>query len=139
MTDASDFVTELIKGNYPVETNEFDISLAQLNADKMVCHSCKVGVLKPRVGQYGKFMSCTLYPRCKHKETPCDKCGSAMSRETKGDYQVCINSSCEHERPMCSNCGSEMKLRRGKYGEFWGCSTYRRNVENNCSYKINVD
>ncbi|SON49032.1 UvrD-helicase domain-containing protein [Vibrio tapetis] len=139
MTDASDFVTELIKGNYPVETNEFDTSLTQLNADKMVCHSCKVGVLKPRVGQYGKFMSCTLYPRCKHKETPCDKCGSAMSRETKDDYQVCINSSCEHERPMCLNCGNEMKLRRGKYGEFWGCSTYRRNVENNCSNKINVD
>lgn len=138
MTDASDFVAELIQDDYPVETNEFDVSLTQLNADKTVCHSCKVGALKPRVGQYGTFMSCTLYPRCKYKETPCDKCGSAMSRETKDDYQVCINSSCEHERPVCLNCGSEMKLRNGKYGAFWGCSTYRRNVENNCSYKINV-
>ncbi|MCG9626914.1 UvrD-helicase domain-containing protein [Vibrio mediterranei] len=138
MTDASDFVTELIKGDYPVETNEFDVSLTQLEADKTVCHSCKIGVLKPRVGQYGRFMSCTLFPRCKHKETPCDKCGSPMSHEIKEGYQVCINSSCEHERPVCLNCGSEMKLRRGKYGAFWGCSTYRRNVENNCSYKINA-
>lgn len=138
MTDASDFITELIEEDYPVETNEFDVSLTQLKADKTVCQSCKVGVLKPRVGQYGKFMSCTLYPRCKHKETPCDKCGSPMSQEIKEGYQVCINSSCEHERPVCLNCGSEMKLRRGKYGAFWGCSTYRRNAENNCSYKINA-
>ncbi|USD59206.1 UvrD-helicase domain-containing protein [Vibrio sp. SCSIO 43140] len=138
MTDASDFITELIKGDYPVETNEFDVSLTQLKADKTVCHSCKVGVLKPRVGQYGKFMSCTLFPRCKHKETPCDKCGSPMTHDIKEGYQVCINSSCEHERPVCLNCGSEMKLRRGKYGAFWGCSTYRRNIENNCSYKINA-
>ncbi|MFA0084453.1 UvrD-helicase domain-containing protein [Vibrio sp. 10N.261.51.F12] len=136
MTDASEFVTELLKEKYPVNIDEFDVSLMQQEADQTVCHSCKVGILKPRVGNYGKFMSCTLYPRCKHKETPCDKCESPMTRKSKEGYQACINSSCEHERPVCLNCGSEMKLRRGKYGAFWGCSTYRRNVENNCSYKI---
>ena len=28
--------------------------------------------------------------------------------------------------PNCPRCGREMRLRRGKYGSFWGCSTYPR-------------
>ena len=26
--------------------------------------------------------------------------------------------------PLCGQCGKKMKLRNGKYGEFWGCSGY---------------
>ena len=26
--------------------------------------------------------------------------------------------------PICSKCGKEMKLRNGKFGEFWGCAGY---------------
>ncbi|MUK70044.1 UvrD-helicase domain-containing protein [Aliivibrio fischeri] len=137
MMDASEFVTELIKAKYPVETNEFDVSLIQKEAEKITCHQCGSGVLRPKAGQYGKFMSCSLYPRCKHKETPCTKCGSPMAHDATNSYQVCIDVSCGDKRPLCQNCGSEMKLRQGKYGAFWGCSTYRKNYESNCSYKQN--
>lgn len=30
----------------------------------------------------------------------------------------------ENIRNKCPFCGSELVLRKGKYGEFWGCSTY---------------
>ncbi|WP_254105408.1 topoisomerase DNA-binding C4 zinc finger domain-containing protein [Aliivibrio fischeri] len=139
MMDASEFVTEFIKAKYPVETNEFDVSLIQKEAEKITCHQCGSGVLRPKAGQYGKFMSCSLYPRCKHKETPCTKCGSPMAHDATNSYQVCIDVSCSDKRPLCQNCGSEMKLRQGKYGAFWGCSTYRKNYESNCSYKKNCE
>ncbi|HHC6598444.1 TPA: UvrD-helicase domain-containing protein [Vibrio parahaemolyticus] len=135
MMDVSEFVTELIKAKYPVETNEFNVSLIQKEAEKISCHQCGEGTLRLKVGQYGKFMSCSLYPRCKNKETPCSKCGSPMSRDIKSGFQVCIDESCRDERPLCENCGSEMKLWKGKYGNFWGCSTYRKGTENTCSYK----
>lgn len=135
MMDVSEFVTELIKSKYPVETNEFNVSLIQKEAEKISCHQCGEGTLRLKVGQYGKFMSCSLYPRCKNKETPCSKCGSPMSRDIKSSFQVCIDESCKDERPLCENCGSEMKLWKGKYGNFWGCSTYRKGTENTCSYK----
>ncbi|WP_456294875.1 UvrD-helicase domain-containing protein [Vibrio sp. AK197] len=136
MMDASEFVTELLKKKYPIETEEFDVSLIQLEAEKITCHSCGTGILRPKVGQYGKFLSCSLYPRCKHKETPCTKCGSPMSRDIKEGFQVCIDTSCGDERPICK-CGNEMKMRNGKYGKFWSCSTYRKNADKNCSYKVN--
>ncbi|MGL1462269.1 UvrD-helicase domain-containing protein [Vibrio parahaemolyticus] len=135
MMDASDFVTELIKAKYPVETNEFDVSLIQKESDKISCHQCGEGTLRPKSGQYGKFLSCSLYPRCKNKETPCSKCGSPMSRGIKSGFQVCIDKSCNDERPICKNCGGEMKLWEGKYGNFWGCSTYQKGTTNTCTYK----
>lgn len=136
MMDASEFVTELVKERYLVETNEFDVSIIQQQAEKISCHCCGEGTLRLKVGQYGKFMSCSLYPRCKNKETPCIKCGSPMSRDIKSGLQVCIDESCSDERPLCQNCGSEMKLWKGKYSNFWGCSTYRKGMDGSCSFKL---
>lgn len=28
------------------------------------------------------------------------------------------------QRPKCSKCGKQMKLRKGRYGDFLGCSNY---------------
>lgn len=30
------------------------------------------------------------------------------------------------QQPRCEKCGSEMKLKRGRHGRFWGCSSYPR-------------
>ncbi|MCG9648780.1 UvrD-helicase domain-containing protein [Vibrio brasiliensis] len=139
MTDVSDFVIELMKQKYYVETDEFDASLVQKLFEQISCSSCKTGILKERVGQYGKFMSCSFYPRCKHKETPCDQCGSPMSSTSKLGFQECINEECGDIRPLCQRCGSEMKLRKGQFGQFWSCSTYRKDKDKNCGYTQNVD
>ncbi|TKF74941.1 AAA family ATPase [Vibrio kanaloae] len=137
MTDVSDFVVELIKNKYFVDTDEFDASFVQKLFEQIFCNSCKTGVLKERVSRYGKFLSCSFYPRCKHKETPCSHCGSPMSSTTKPGFQECINEECGDIRPLCKRCGSEMKLRNGKYGQFWSCSTYRKNADKNCGYTLN--
>ena len=139
MTDVSDFVVELIKHRYLVDTDEFDASFVQKLFEQISCSSCKTGILKERVSRYGKFLSCSFYPRCKHKETPCAQCGNPMSSTIKPCYQVCINEECGDTRPVCKKCGSEMKLRNGKYGQFWSCSTYRKDADKNCGYTENAN
>ena len=34
---------------------------------------------------------------------------------------------------ICSRCGKQMKLRNGRFGEFWGCSGYP-----GCNYTMNI-
>ncbi|EHH1077591.1 UvrD-helicase domain-containing protein [Vibrio parahaemolyticus] len=136
MTDVSEFVLELMKDCYSVNLGEFDTSRLQQETEKMMCHQCGVGVMHPKAGQYGHFFSCSLYPRCRSKETPCTTCGSPMTRSFKTGYQVCINTECSEERPICKQCGSEMKMRHSQFGAFWGCSSYRKGMKGSCSYKI---
>ena len=35
--------------------------------------------------------------------------------------------------PLCRQCGKQMKIRNGKYGEFWGCSGYPE-----CSFTMDI-
>lgn len=37
---------------------------------------------------------------------------------------------------VCSACGSDMIKRKGKYGEFWGCSSYSKS--NPCKGNPNI-
>ncbi|EGU39464.1 topoisomerase DNA-binding C4 zinc finger domain-containing protein [Vibrio scophthalmi] len=69
MTDVSDFVVELIKHRYLLDTDEFDASFVQKLFEQISCSSCKTGILKERVSRYGKFLSCSFYPPCKNKVT----------------------------------------------------------------------
>lgn len=39
----------------------------------------------------------------------------------------------EKKIPVCSKCGSRMVIRKGKYGEFWGCAGYPK-----CTNTINI-
>ncbi|HFQ4953183.1 TPA: UvrD-helicase domain-containing protein [Vibrio vulnificus] len=138
MTDVSEFVVELLESKYPIETDEFETSFVQKLFEQISCHRCKTGTLQERVSEFGKFYSCSLYPRCKHKETPCDCCGQPMSCSKKQGYQVCINDACGAVRPLCQRCGSEMKLRDGQYGPFWSCTNYRKSADLNCGYTLKV-
>ncbi|MGF1910454.1 hypothetical protein L4C38_13485 [Vibrio kasasachensis] len=134
MTDASGFVVELIKHRYLVDTGEFDATFVQKLFEQISCSSSKTGILKERVSRYGKFLSCSFDPRCKHKETPCMQCGNPMNSTIKPGYQVCINEECGDTRSVCKKCGSEMKLRNEPHGVFWGCTTYRKNADKSCGY-----
>jgi DNA topoisomerase I len=67
------------------------------------CPKCKKGDLVIRTGRFGKFISCSLFPDCKHTDT----------------YKEII------EGAKCEDCGGEVvvkKTRRGK--NFYGCGNY---------------
>jgi DNA topoisomerase-1 len=67
------------------------------------CPTCKEGELVIRVGRFGKFISCSRFPDCKHTEKFVEKVGMKCPECAKGDVII-------------------KKTRRGK--KFFGCSRY---------------
>jgi len=67
------------------------------------CPTCKKGELVIRVGRFGKFISCSRFPDCKHTEKYVEKIGMKCPECGKGDVII-------------------KKTGRGK--RFFGCSRY---------------
>ena len=66
------------------------------------CPLCKEGDLVIRVGRFGKFISCSRFPECKHTAPYIEK----------------INIK-------CPDCGGDVVIKRTKRGkQFFGCSNY---------------
>lgn len=79
-----------------------------------VCELCgKPMVIK--LGRFGKFFSCSDYPTCKHAK-PFDADPKEM--------QELEELQKKFEGKVCSKCGKPMEVKRGKYGEFLGCTGY---------------
>ena len=66
------------------------------------CPDCKDGELVVRTGRFGKFISCSLFPECKHTEKFLDKVGIKCPDCKEGDVIV----------------------KKAKRGNFFGCSRY---------------
>jgi len=135
MADSSVFVKELIE-EHDVELNEFAITVNQTIADQIRCSVCKTGTLKSRLGRYGRFYSCSHFPRCDHKERACAVCESAMSKHKYQGFKTCLNPSCDNILPLCDQCGAEMVLRKGRNGEFWGCRNFNGNDQLSCKNSV---
>jgi DNA topoisomerase I len=67
-----------------------------------------------RWGRFGKFMACGGYPECKNT--------MELTREHAPD-EVAVQVP-EVEKENCEKCGRPMVLKKGRYGEFLGCSGY---------------
>jgi len=138
MTEASTFVTELLVDKYPLEFNEFDTELSQKFAQDLTCPKCMTGHLVPQESEHGAFYGCSHFPRCKHTEDGCRKCGLPMKRGE--GLRVCIDESCGERSPVCKRCSAEMRIRKGPRGEFWGCKNYRYEEEAvRCVYTCNLE
>ena len=73
-----------------------------------------------KLGRYGKFLSCSNYPKCKNAK-PLDKGTSPGGIEQKPIDPELIKKLAGRK---CDKCGAQMEVRRGRYGEFLGCSNY---------------
>ncbi len=135
MLEASPFVSELL-AEHDIEVDEFTISVDQSIVEQISCQLCETGTLQARTGHYGAFYSCSHFPRCDHKEKACAQCGSAMTKKRYSGFKSCLNASCETMLPLCQQCGAEMVLRKGRQGEFWGCSNYRGNEQVSCKNTV---
>ena len=67
------------------------------------CPDCKEGELVIRTGRFGKFISCSRFPECKHTEKYLQKVGV-----------------------ICPDCkkGEVIIKKTGKGRQFFGCSLY---------------
>jgi DNA topoisomerase-1 len=83
-----------------------------------ICPDCgdKLGgKLIEREGKYGKFISCSKYPKCKFVK----KTAEREAREKTG--VACPR--CKNGSPAGAKAG-EIVERRGRFGSFYSCSNY---------------
>jgi len=67
------------------------------------CPDCEKGELVVRTGRFGKFISCSLFPECKHTEKFLEKVGIKCPKCNKGEVII---------------------KKTGKGRKFFGCSRY---------------
>lgn len=75
------------------------------------CPQCG-GKLAERKGKFGRFMGCTNYPQCRYTYNLDDR---GQERRVKPDTPA---------ENICPECGSLLMERKGKYGSFFGCTSY---------------
>lgn len=133
MRKCSPFVQELVKGEYPLDLDEFAVSSEQLHALEANCPVCKQGHLVARTNKTSGaiFMGCTNYPRCDHTENSCQRCDAPM--ETVGRFRRCVKTSCGWWIAICPISGGEMSYKHAF--KFWGCSDYRGDDPKSCRHK----
>ncbi len=133
MTNASEFLVELLKNKYPLVLDDFETSLEQASFERIRCVKCKTGTL---VAVQGKsFYGCSNYPLCNHTESGCQACGNPMQRA--GRFKICLDPDCESWMPVCPKCGADMVQRKGRYGAFWGCKNFRGDDDISCRHTEN--
>ncbi len=79
-----------------------------------ICEKCGSPMVK-KLGRFGKFLSCSNYPECKHAKP---------IGETKEEEKEFEDLQKKLGGKKCSKCGGEMEVKKGRYGEFLGCSNY---------------
>lgn len=120
-TAPSDFITELLAPKY--EINIVSKTFQEQYRKIFKCPNCEDGYLRLISGKFGEFYLCSTGQGCDvGKARVCTKC-RAPSIDTR-DASVCNNISCRNTMKICDKCGRPMKIRDGKFGQFWGCSGY---------------
>ncbi|MDD5100174.1 MAG: type I DNA topoisomerase [Syntrophales bacterium] len=88
----------------------------------LICEKCG----KPMVikwGKNGRFLACTNYPDCKNTMN--------FTRGENGEIQP---EEKQTTNVSCPLCGKPMSMRKGRFGQFLGCTGYPE-----CKHTINVD
>ncbi len=94
------------------------------------CENCGSGMVI-KFGRFGQFLACSNYPECRTtrevaKPATADgeakSAGDAASAKTAGQGEA--SGASEEEAESCELCGKPMALKRGRFGQFLGCTGY---------------
>ncbi len=77
------------------------------------CPECKKS-LEIKFGKFGKFLSCTGYPKCKFSRPVVD----TGSKRADKKIEKKVSSQ------VCKKCGAGMVVKESKFGPFLACSKY---------------
>ena len=106
------------KQNLDKASEEMKHAKAELVPSEYNCPKCGKPLVY-RFGKNGKFLSCSVYPKCKFA-SPCDRQGKMLEEKLS-----------EHKCPVC---GKPMANKYGRFGAFLGCSDYP-----NCKTILKLD
>lgn len=72
-----------------------------------------------KLGRYGKFLSCSGWPKCKYAEFLNNE-----EQVTSNESEVSEADLAEQTAGECSQCGSKLILKVGPFGKFIACEKY---------------
>lgn len=89
------------------------------------CPSCGTGKIRRRESRFENFFfGCSHYPLCSYIPRTCEECNK-YPLVRSGNIYKCLNQDCNYTAKACQRCNDGIMVKRkGKYGEFWGCSNY---------------
>lgn len=133
-TAPSEFIMELLAPKY--ELNIASEAFKEHYQRMFKCPHCESGYLRLIKGQFGDFYGCSSGLGCSvGKARVCVKC-AAPSIDMRSKSR-CNNPNCGNEMKICELCGRPMKIRQGKFGEFWGCSGYGI-TQDQCTHTVKL-
>lgn len=91
-----------------------------------ICDKCGAGMVI-KFGRFGQFLACTNYPECRTTREiakPASANGDAATTADASAAASSANNGEAEEPEMCDLCGKPMALKRGRFGQFLGCTGY---------------
>ena len=76
------------------------------------CNKCGKNMVV-KEGRFGQFLACSGYPECKN----------TMNATVNENGDV-VAQEAPHTDEVCELCGKPMAVKRGRYGQFLGCTGY---------------
>jgi DNA topoisomerase-1 len=91
-----------------------------------ICENCGAGMVI-KFGRFGQFLACSNYPECRTtreiaKPAPDSEASSATSSTSAASTEA--GKAETEEAEECDLCGRPMALKRGRFGQFLGCTGY---------------
>ncbi|HQL00952.1 MAG TPA: type I DNA topoisomerase [Smithellaceae bacterium] len=78
----------------------------------IVCDKCGKNMVV-KEGRFGQFLACSGYPECKN-----------TLNATKNEQGEIVVAQAPATDEVCELCGKPMAVKRGRYGQFLGCTGY---------------
>jgi DNA topoisomerase I len=140
-----------------IEKNKLKIGeeLYKAYQDSRIVGKCTCGkdlVIKYSPRFKSSFVGCSGYPDCKASyslpqggnvlKTTCEKCGLPLISFGKPRQRSCLDPKCGVDETkvvkeivgICPQCGNDLLKRKGRYGEFIGCSGFP-----NCRFTKSIE
>jgi DNA topoisomerase-1 len=91
-----------------------------------VCENCGSPMVI-KFGRFGQFLACSNYPECRTTREvakPTDGEGATSSSSSSSAASAGSDNTDAEESETCELCGKPMALKRGRFGQFLGCTGY---------------
>ncbi|MDQ3906920.1 MAG: type I DNA topoisomerase, partial [Acidobacteriota bacterium] len=93
-----------------------------------VCENCGAGMVI-KFGRFGQFLACSNYPECRTTREIAKPSASASAGDGEGKSASATNGAAAggaegEQAEECELCGKPMALKRGRFGQFLGCTGY---------------
>ncbi|MBA3439889.1 MAG: type I DNA topoisomerase [Pyrinomonadaceae bacterium] len=134
--------TKALHGFYEKFAKDLKIAEKEMKAAKQqaiptdeICEKCGAGMVI-KFGRFGQFLACSTYPECRTtreiarpaSQTDTNGATATNGKSTNSQTTKKVDgdggATATAETEECELCGRPMALKRGRFGQFLGCTGY---------------